>query len=80
MASLTIRDLPEDIEQALSRKAALNGRSTVDEALTILRRETGAARPSGLGSLLADIGREAGNGEEAPVDVRSDMLPRAPFE
>jgi plasmid stability protein len=80
MASLTIRDLPNDIEQALIRRAAQHGRSAAEEALSILKRETGAASPSGLGSLLADIGREAGSGEDAHLDVRSNFLPRAPFE
>ena len=41
MASITIRNLEEDIKQRLRVRAAAHGRSMEEEALEILRRELG---------------------------------------
>lgn len=59
MPAITIRNLPEETHRALKLRAAQHGRSTEAEVRDILER---AARPEErikLGSLLADIGREA---------------------
>ncbi|PIT83345.1 Arc family DNA-binding protein [Limnohabitans sp. 15K] len=63
MSSITIRNLPEETLRALRVRAALAGRSTEAEVRAILEQ---AARPEGriqLGSLLAEIGQEAGGFE-----------------
>ncbi|PIT76930.1 Arc family DNA-binding protein [Limnohabitans sp. G3-2] len=60
MSSITIRNLPEETLRALRVRAALAGRSTEAEVRAILEQ---AARPEGriqLGSLLAEIGQQAG--------------------
>jgi antitoxin FitA len=60
MSSITIRHLPEETLRALRVRAALAGRSTEAEVRAILEQ---AVRPEGriqLGSLLAEIGRQAG--------------------
>ena len=60
MASITIRNIPEEVRRALRVRAALHGRSTEAEVRDIL---ASAAKPEGrvkLGSLLTSIGREAG--------------------
>jgi plasmid stability protein len=60
MASVTIRNLPDETHRALKALADRHGRSTEAEIRDIL--ET-AARDAGrvkLGSLLAEIGRKAG--------------------
>jgi len=57
---VTIRNLPEETHRALRVRAAHNGRSTEAEIRDIL--ET-AVRPAGrvkLGSLLVEIGCDAG--------------------
>jgi plasmid stability protein len=59
MPAITIRNLPIETHRALKVRAAQHGRSTEAEIRDIL--ET-AAKPEGrikLGSLLAEIGREA---------------------
>lgn len=59
MAAITIRNLPEETHRALKVRAARHGRSTEAEIRDILEQ---AARPEErikLGSLLAEIGREA---------------------
>ncbi|KLD64650.1 FitA-like ribbon-helix-helix domain-containing protein [Dyella japonica] len=63
MASVTIRNLPEETHRALRVRAATHGRSTEAEIRAILES---AVRPESrikLGSLLADIGREVGGVE-----------------
>lgn len=60
MASITIRNIPEEVRRALRVRAATHGRSTEAEVREILAI---AARPEGrvkLGSLLTSIGHEAG--------------------
>ena len=64
MASITIRNVPDEVHRALRVRAAQHGRSAEAEIRDILEK---AARPEGrvkLGSLLAEIGREAGLTEE----------------
>jgi antitoxin FitA len=59
MAMLTVRNLPDEVHRALRIRAATHGRSTEAEVRAILEQ---AVRPSGrteLGSLLAEIGRDA---------------------
>ncbi|MBN9072454.1 MAG: plasmid stabilization protein, partial [Rhizobiales bacterium] len=59
MPSLTIRNLSAETHRALKIRAARHGRSTEAEVRDILDQ---AARPEDrvrLGSLLAEIGREA---------------------
>ncbi|WP_426269732.1 FitA-like ribbon-helix-helix domain-containing protein [Dyella kyungheensis] len=63
MASVTIRNLPEETHRALRVRAATHGHSTEAEIRAILES---AVRPENrikLGSLLADIGREVGGVE-----------------
>ena len=58
MASLTIRNLPDDVHRALRVRAARNGNSTEAEVRAILKQ---SVKPDGrvkLGSILAEIGRE----------------------
>ena len=76
MSSITIRNLPEATHRALRLRAAQAGRSTEAEVRAILES---AARPEGrvkLGSLLADIGRQAGG---VDLDIRRDEPPSEPL-
>jgi len=64
MAMLTVRNLPDEVHRALRVRAARHGRSTEAEVRAILES---AVKPEGrlkLGSLLVDIGRQAGLREE----------------
>ena len=58
MASLTIRNLPDDVHRALRIRAARNGNSTEAEVRAILKQ---TVKPEGrikLGTLLVEMGRE----------------------
>lgn len=60
MASITIRNIPEDVHRALRVRAVQHGRSTEAEVRDILEQ---AAKPSGrvkVGSMLVSIARDAG--------------------
>jgi plasmid stability protein len=75
MASIKVRNLPEETCRALHRQAACNGVSAEAEALAILER---ALRPEGspkLGSLLAQIGRDYGGKD---FHVERDKTPAKP--
>ncbi len=75
LASVTIRNLPDETHRALRVRAALHGRSTEAEIRAILES---AVKPEGrvkLGSLLAAIGREVGGVE---LDVQRDQAPAEP--
>ena len=76
MSSITIRNLPEETLRALRVRAALAGRSTEAEVRAILEQ---AAHPEGriqLGSLLAEIGQQAGGFE---LVIERDKAPAKPI-
>ncbi len=64
MASLTIRNLPDEVHRALRVRAARNGKSTEAEVRAILKDSVKPETRIKLGSLLAKIGREVGLTEE----------------
>jgi len=60
MAAITVRNLPDETHRALKARARANGRSTEAEIRAILVDVTAPVFEIRLGSLLADIGRDAG--------------------
>lgn len=59
MASITVRNVPDEVHRAIRVRAARHGRSAEAEIREILES---AVKPQGrvkLGSLLAEIGRKA---------------------
>ncbi len=76
MSSITVRNLPEETHRALRVRAAMAGRSTEAEVRSILEN---IARPEGrikLGSLLAEIGQQAGGGD---FEIERDKSPAEPM-
>lgn len=76
MAAITIRNVPEEVHRALRVRAAMHGRSTEAEIRDILES---AVKPEGrikLGSLLAEIGREAGG---VDLQLERDKTPAEPL-
>ncbi len=76
MPSITVRNLPEETHRALRVRAAMAGRSTEAEVRVIL---DSVARPEGrtkLGSLLAEIGQQAGGFDLA---IERDKSPGQPL-
>lgn len=75
MASVTVRNIPDETHRALRVLAATHGRSTEAEIRVILEN---AVRPEGrikLGTLLAEIGREVGG---ADLEIERDRTPAEP--
>ena len=75
MASVTVRNLPDETHRALRVRAAMHGLSTEAEIRAILEN---AVRPEGrikLGSLLAEIGREVGG---VDLEIERDRTPAEP--
>nr|WP_300311469.1 Arc family DNA-binding protein [Halomonas sp.] len=82
MAMLTVRNLPDEVHRALRARAALHGHSMEAEVREILE---GAVAPEGrvkLGSLLADIGRQAKltDDEFAVFEQVRDKTPAKPTD
>ena len=80
MAMLTVRNLPDEVHRALRLRAARHGNSMEAEVREILEL---AVSPEGrvkLGSLLADMGREAGLSDEefAVFEQLRDKTPSRP--
>ena len=78
MATLTIRNLSDEVHRSLRGRAALNGRSTEAEVRALLEE---AVKPQGrlkLGSLLAEVGRKMKLTDEevALISQRDPALPR----
>lgn len=78
MASVTIRNIPEEVHRALRARAATHGRSTEAEIRAILEQ---AARPEGrlkLGSLMVAIAEEAGGLTDAEVEHFDQLREKNP--
>ncbi len=80
MPILTVRNLPDEVHRGLRVRAAHRGRSTEAEVRAILEE---AVRPEGrvrLGSLLAELGRQAAlTDEEWSAFVSRDATPARPI-
>ena len=75
MASVTVRNLPDETHRALRARAATHGISTEAEIRAILEN---AVRPENrikLGSLLAEIGREVGG---VDLEIERNRTPVEP--
>lgn len=80
MASITVRNIPDDVHRAIRARAALNGRSTEAEVRVILEQ---AARPEGrlkLGSMLTAIAREAGPLSDEEAEAINQLRDKTPAE
>ncbi|MBR4738313.1 MAG: plasmid stabilization protein [Rhodocyclaceae bacterium] len=80
MASVTVRNLPDEVHRALRVRAAQHGRSTEAEIRDILEI---AARPPQrikLGSLLVSIAREAGGLTDEEVEQINQLRDKTPAE
>lgn len=78
MASITIRNVPEDVHRAIRVRAAQHGRSTEAEIRSILEQ---AARPEGrlkLGSLLTSIAQDAGGLSDAEAESFVELRDKTP--
>lgn len=80
MASITIRNLDDDVKRRLRVRAAEHGRSMEEEARDILRQVVGQpSAPRNLGQAIHARFAEAG-GIDLPPTKRSPMRPTPDFE
>ena len=82
MASVTVRNLPDEVHRALRIRAATHGRSTEAEIREILEAIVMPPERVKLGSLLASIAREAGcltDEEHAVFESVRDKTPAEPM-
>jgi plasmid stability protein len=81
MAMLTIRNLPDEVHRALRVRAAQRGHSMEAEVRQILESAVSPAGRVKLGSLLADMGRQAKLTEEeaAAFEHVRDKAPARPL-
>lgn len=74
MASVTIRNLPDETHRALRVRAAKNGRSTEAEIRDILELAVRPAKRSKLGSALAALGDKYAADLHIARDQRPDEI------
>ncbi len=80
VATLTIRDLDDEVKARLRVQAAEHGRSMEAEARTLLTTALAGRRPArGLGSYIRDQFADLG-GVELPIADRSDPARAAHLE
>jgi plasmid stability protein len=78
MASLTVRNVPDDVHRRLRERAAQHGQSMEAEVRGILQSAVKPPVPVKLGSLLAEVGRQAQlTHEEFAVFERLRSKPQA---
>ena len=81
MAILTVRNVPDEVHRALRVRAARRGRSTEAEVRAILAEAVLPEGRTGLGSLLAAVGRRARLTEEEWADfARRETEPARPVD
>lgn len=71
MSAITVRNLSVETHRALKARALAHGRSTEAEVRAIL--DSAVAPRVGLGTLLAEIGREAGG---ADLELEREFVER----
>ena len=74
MASITIRNLEDDVKTELRKRAAVNGRSMEEEVRVILREAVGreAVPEKGLGTAIHELFKPLGG-------VELELPPRGPM-
>lgn len=80
MAILTVRNIPDEVHRALRVRAALHGHSMEAEVRGILASVVSPEGRLKLGSLLADVGRQAKLSDEefAVFEQVRDKTPARP--
>lgn len=82
MASITIRNVPDDVHRALRVRAAQHGRSAEAEIREILERAVKPPKRIRLGDALAALGRKVGLTDEdlAVIDKVRDKSQAEPMK
>jgi plasmid stability protein len=82
MASITVRNVPDEVHRALRVLAAQHGRSAEAEIRDILERAVKPAKRVRLGDALAALGRKVGLTDEdiASIEQMRDRTPAKPMK
>ena len=80
MATVTVRNLPDEIHRALRVRAAHHGRSTEAEIRAILESVACPPERIKLGSLMVSITREAGGLTDAEAEAFNQLRDKTPAE
>lgn len=82
MATVTVRNLPDEVHCALRVRAAMHGRSTEAEIRDILETTVRPPERLRLGTALAELGRRAGltNEDFAVFEQVRDKTPAEPVK
>ena len=80
MATVTVRNLPDEVHRALRVRAATHGRSTEAEIRDILESTVRPPERLRLGTALAELGRRVGLTDEdiAAIEKVRDKTPAEP--
>ena len=80
MATITLSDLPDEVQRALSVRAAMHGHSTEAEIRDILETAVCPPKRLRLGTALAELGRRVGLTDEdiAAFEQGRDKTPAEP--
>ena len=76
MSSITVRNIPDETHRALRVRAATAGRSTEAEVRAILESTVRPPDRVKLGTLLAEIGQQAGGAE---LEIERDKSSTEPI-
>ncbi len=81
MATVTIRNLPDEVHRALRVRAAMHGRSTEAEIRDILQSTVRPPERLRLGTALSELSRRAGltNEDFAVFEQVRDRTPAEPL-
>jgi plasmid stability protein len=82
MASITIRNVPDDVHRALRVRAAQHGHSAEAEIRQILERAVKPPKRIRLGDALAALGRKVGLTDKdiAVIEKMQDKSPAEPVK
>ena len=82
MATLTIRNLPDEVHRALRLRAAQMGRSTEAEVRFVLEASVKPPQRLRLGTALAELGQQAGlaEGDVEALEAERDTTPAQPMK
>ena len=81
MATVTVRNLPDEVHRALRVRAAMHGRSTEAEIRDILESTVRPPERLRLGTALAELGRRVGltDDEAEHLNQLRDKTPAEPM-
>ncbi|HTB44711.1 MAG TPA: Arc family DNA-binding protein [Acetobacteraceae bacterium] len=82
MASITVRNVPDEVHRALRVRAAQHGRSAEAEIRDILEQAVKPAKRVRLGDALAALGRKVGitDADISVIDQMRDKSPAKPMK